>query len=228
MEVTLLANPQSKAAPSPQLEEAVRNLLATRRSIRKFTADIPDRRQITELIEMASHAPSASNKQSWRFFVCDQPGIITQAAQAVEHALQALLPKLELSSHESVSNYGRNFSWFAQAPVLIAPVYRPAAGLSGFAQDPGTQKTLQALEEHSALASLAMAIQNFQLHAHACGLASCCMSGPLIAENALKELFGIPDAWQMGPLIALGYPLEEPLSPGRKPVEHIIRWVTNS
>ena len=58
------------------LEDAIR----LRRSIRRYRDDRPARELVEKLLEMAVHAPSASNKQPWRFFVVDHPATIARMA----------------------------------------------------------------------------------------------------------------------------------------------------
>ena len=53
----------------------VLNFLGKRRSVRKFKTDIISAEIIQKLIECATLAPSACNKQDWRFIVIDNPDI---------------------------------------------------------------------------------------------------------------------------------------------------------
>lgn len=49
-----------------------------------------------------------------------------------------------------------------------------------------------------------MAIQNIQLAAHALGLGSCCMTGPLIAATELKTILDIRPPFELAALIPVG------------------------
>lgn len=212
--------------PSADSADILEALLAGRRSVRDFRPEHPGRAAVERLVAAAIQAPSASNGQSWRFFVCDQPALIADLAAAVEQALAELLPRLDPAFAPRVAEYGRNFSWFGAAPVVVVPAFRPVAGLSAWAADADTARQMAALERHSALAGLSMAIQNLQLQAHAMGLASCCLTGPLIAAPAIQRRLGIAEAWQVAALIPLGLPAgPPPPAPGRKGVAHALRWV---
>jgi nitroreductase len=54
------------------MNDTVFDSCRTRRSVRSFTSqEVPDE-LIRELIDIAAHAPSACNKQDWRFIVVDE------------------------------------------------------------------------------------------------------------------------------------------------------------
>ncbi|MNJ64996.1 hypothetical protein D3C77_609860 [compost metagenome] len=64
------------------------------------------------------------------------------------------------------------------------------------------------------------------LAAHAKGLATCTMTGPvLLAEDKLREYLVILDARLVNMVIALGHPAISPKATPRKTVEEILRIV---
>src|SRR5207244_1763872 len=68
--------------PKPGIYEAMRE----RRSVRRFKSDPVSREIVTSLIEAAITAPSASNKQPWRFLVVEDRARIEKMAAAVREA----------------------------------------------------------------------------------------------------------------------------------------------
>jgi Nitroreductase family len=61
----------------------LRETMISRRSVRSFKSEHPGRERIQELIDIAITAPSASNKQPWRFFVAvgfpdEEPAVTTR------------------------------------------------------------------------------------------------------------------------------------------------------
>ena len=58
-------------------------VMKARRSVRRFKPEAPDRSQVERLIEAAVTAPSASNKQPWRFLVVESADRREQVAGAV-------------------------------------------------------------------------------------------------------------------------------------------------
>ena len=60
--------------------------IETRRSIRKYTDDPVTEEQIREILEAAFWAPTARNKQEWRFFVVTNRGLLTKMAECNPYA----------------------------------------------------------------------------------------------------------------------------------------------
>lgn len=60
-------------------------LLRTRRSIRKFTAEKIDPAHIATLTEAALRAPSSRGINPWEFILVDDPAILQQLSRAKQH-----------------------------------------------------------------------------------------------------------------------------------------------
>ena len=56
-------------AKNPDIAETVEEAIASRRSIRRFLPDLVTRETVTELLALASRAPSGTNVQPWRVTV---------------------------------------------------------------------------------------------------------------------------------------------------------------
>jgi nitroreductase len=204
------------------------SLLESRRSIRSFTAEKPGREILTRLIEAATLAPSASNKQPWRFFMVDDQALIGALADAVQKAVDGTTPKLMRDFAGAFSDYAGYFVRFRAAPALIVPAFKSLTVLSHLVESALTaeeEKRIGEMELYSGLISTSLAIQNLMLCAHSLGLGTSCMTGPLLAEGELKRLLGIPPAWRIAALIPVGYPAETPASVPRKSAESVMRWV---
>jgi nitroreductase len=204
------------------------DLFKSRRSIRSFTSRKPDREILTRLIETAVQAPSASNKQPWRFFMADDAALIARLAGAVQKAVDGITGKLIPGFADAFADYAAYFVRFSAAPALIVPAFKPLTVLShlaGPALTADEEKRIGEMEFHSGLISASLAMQNLMLCAHTLGLGTSCMTGPLLAEAELKNILGIPGAWRIAALIPVGYPAEMPAAVARKPVGSVIRWV---
>src|SRR5438067_627039 len=106
------------------------DLMQSRRSIRKFLPKVPKRAVLEKLIEAAITAPSASNKQPWRFLIVTNPGVKARMAEAVARAVERVAHRIEPQFETAFRNYGDYFTRFESAPVVIVPLYRPLALLS--------------------------------------------------------------------------------------------------
>jgi nitroreductase len=206
----------------------IEDLIRSRRSIRSFRADAPPRAVIEKLIEVASLAPSASNKQPWRFFVTDERATIERMAQAVQVSVDRVAAHVDARFMDAFRAYGDYFVRFRDAPVVVVPVFKEMVVLSHLVDD-GTQaddvENIRALEFNSGLISTSLALQNLMLYAHSLGLGSSSMTGPLLAAPALKEILGVPPAWRIAAIVPVGYPAEAPAPTPRKSVEDVIRWI---
>ncbi len=205
-------------------------LMTTRRSVRAYLPQPVARSTILALIDAAVTAPSASNKQPWRFYVVDDAATLASMARQVDTRLRELLSHLPSAVHGQVHDYGRYFVRFAAAPVVIAVAYRPLAVMSHLLADapaapPELAAAVDGMEHHSSVVSASLAVQNLMLHAHASGLGSSCLAGPLIAADLLAHTCGVPSGWNLACLVALGYAADQPTSPGRKDAAAVVRWV---
>ena len=206
----------------------VEEALTSRRSIRSFKPIHPGREQILSLVEMAITAPSASNKQPWRFFIVDQRNLIDRMGAEVSRAIDQVVAHVEPQYMEAFRAYGDYFIRFTNAPVVIAAAFREIAVLSNLVRNTIPEESLRdvrKMEYYSGLTSTSLAIQNLMLYAHSIGLGTSCMTGPLVASQQLKAILKIPSSWDLAALIAVGFPDETPAPLSRKPSESVIRWV---
>ncbi len=77
--------------------------------------------------------------------------------------------------------------------------------------------------EADALCSVAAALTQLLLAAHALGLGACWMTGPLVAEERLACALQVPDGWRISALVPVGYPAEAPEPPPRRPVSALLQ-----
>lgn len=112
------------------------SLLSSRRSVRRFSPEPVSEAALRELIEAAVLAPSASNKQPWRFFVVTSRTTIDAMAEAVRDAVERIARAVPAGSEEAFRAYGDYFVRFAAAPAVIVPICRGPAILSHLASGP--------------------------------------------------------------------------------------------
>jgi nitroreductase len=172
------------------------------------------------LIEAASWAPSASNRQDWEFTIITSSRAKKGMEETVRNCWKSILDKSETGViQEELEKYTKNFDWFSDAPVLmVISAKRPEVFLSNLLGE-------AAEDVAGTEISAAMAAQNLMLAAHALGIGSCCITGPLAAQEALRKLLGLGRRRKIVCLVALGYPAEEPEAPLRKPVERIAKYI---
>ena len=110
-------------------------LLRSRRSVRSFRSDAPPDATLEALIEAAVTAPSASNKQPWRFFIVKSEETIAAMARAVREAVEQIAAHIPPESEAAFRAYGDYFTRFENAPVVIVPIHRGHRVLSQLVND---------------------------------------------------------------------------------------------
>jgi len=211
-----------------EVRQQIAALLAARRSVRRYRPECPPRETILELLSAAVTAPSASNRQPWRFTVVTRRDTIDALAATVRDQVSRLTATLDPSFAAAFESYARSFTAFQAAPVVIAVHTRPVA-LLGPLLGPTTREAITVavddLERTSAIASAAMAVENLLLAATALGLGACPMTGPLVARDALTSVLGAKPPWELLALVAVGWPDEAPEATPRTPAERVTRWI---
>ena len=203
-------------------------LMQSRRSIRKFLPQPPDRAMLEQLIAAAVTAPSASNKQPWRFLIVTNPEVKSRMAETIRAAVERVARHIEPQFKNAFRAYGDYFTRFETAPVVIVPIYRPLTLLSAML-GPGLsvqdQQNITNMEQQSGIVSAALAMENLLLMAHDLGLGASGLTGPLIAADNLRAILSVPSGWDIVALVAVGYPDEQPAATTRKPPADVIRWI---
>src|SRR5258706_4475619 len=207
----------------------IEDIIRSRRSVRRYKRERPGRELIEKLVEIAACAPSASNKQPWRFFVADDAATIGRMAQAVAAAVERIAHHVEPAFMDAFRAYGDYFVRFREAPVVIVPAFKELVVLSNLV-DADTSRddsaTIRTMELNSGLISTSLAIQNLMLYAHSIGLGTSCMTGPLVALPEIKAILSIPESWGVAAFVPVGYPDESPAPVARKSVQAVIRWTS--
>ncbi len=204
---------------SASLYEQLMAVVRGRRSVRKFREESVPRDRVERLIEAARWAPSATDRQDWFFSVVESPELKRAMAQAVRHKWQQIIEEnSEAGFIEEVRDYVASFADFELAPAVIAVSAARANAVQRKLAGDAAGATA------GSFASAAMAAQNLMLAAHALGLATCCMTGGLVAGEELGRLLELTGRRELVCVIALGFPGEQPDPPARKAVDQIARF----
>jgi nitroreductase len=212
--------------------ESFKALVQGRRSIRKFAERPVSEEDIRELIDCARYAPSDTNSQTWEFIAVTDREKIREIEQMTwdelhKRAQEAADRGLAREGKLLVKSFGPYATAFGNAPVLIVCLATPYH--SKFREkifDPiGLAE--EAIWREEGIKSSCLASMNLMLAAHARGLATCPMTGPvLLAEHRLREFLGIEESRQVNMVIALGYPDETPGKLPRKEIDEILTIIS--
>ena len=174
----------------------------SRRSIRRYENRPIPRPLIEQLLEAAIWAPSAHNRQPWRFAVITQFETKDRLARAMGQRLRHDLEADSVPEPVIAKDVSRSYSRITEAPALILVC------LSMEDMDVYTDEKRNANEWTMAVQSTAMAAQNLLLAAHAHGLGACWMCAPLFVPTLVRDTLELPADWQPQALVTMGYPAQ--------------------
>jgi nitroreductase len=175
---------------------SVKNIIAQRRSIRRYLDKSVEREKILACLEAARLAPSADNVQPWRFLVIDDPELKDKFAKEV------------FSGIYSISKFA------AKAPVLIMILAR----LDIIANRIGKQ--IQNI--HFYLIDAGIAGEHIVLQAEELGLGTCWI-GWFNSRKARKVL-NIPRKYKIVSLLSMGYYEKRPSREKKRKKLEDIAW----
>ncbi|MEM2341565.1 MAG: nitroreductase family protein [Candidatus Bathyarchaeia archaeon] len=183
--------------------EAIR----TRRSIRVYEDRPVEEDKLRRVLEAARLAPSAGNRQPWRFIIVTDPKVKEKIINVKEKFRPS--PRGLPPTRLRMPPRGPPRSPLLTAPVIIVGCALPKESF------PGTDFWK---------IDVSIALQNLVLAAWEMGLGTCWV-GVFHEEEDLKKVLGLPEDSRIVAMVTLGYPAEkkEPVT-DRKPLEEIIRY----
>lgn len=208
--------------PVPQAlaAEPLLTALRDRRSIRSFQDRPLARTELERLLEAATWAPSADNLQPWRF-------VVFQGQRKAE--LAALLRRFV----DEMRPGANPLLWVHRAGLRRSAqmIERSAATITAWATFGPQDVPLRVAARGDlvplfswtmVVQSVAAAVQNLLLAAHAQGLGAVWMGYPSLAGPQIKAWLG--EGGELMATIALGHPAESPAQRRRKPLREVVRW----
>ena len=195
--------------------EALEAIL-TRRSTRKFKADLPERSLIESVLNAGRYAPSGGNNQTTHFLVITNPEILTELAWVVQTAFakMEIQPDTYASlKHSITASRNGNYIFHYNAPVLVVTANKKGYG--------------------NALADSACALENMMIAANALDLGACWINQLhwLDEDDAVHEYLlslGLAEDETVTGGLSLGYPVDE--LPNRTPLPRTgnpVTWISD-
>jgi coenzyme F420-0:L-glutamate ligase/coenzyme F420-1:gamma-L-glutamate ligase len=196
--------------------------LRTRRSIRRFKADLIPDSVIENILTTATFAPSAHHRQPWRFAVMTELSVKKKLADAMAEKFQQELENDGLLLDEISKRVARSKERILSAPVVII--------LSVDMSDMDTYPDIRRNKAEYIMATQSAANAGMQLllAAHAEGLGSVWVCSPLFAQDSVQAVLNLPKTWEPQAMYFLGYPAETPQARERKSIKEISKWSQTS
>jgi nitroreductase len=186
-----------------------REAIAARRSIRRFKPEPIPEEALGAILLAATQAPSAKNKQPWRFIVVQGEA----RAEMVDVMCQGI--DRIVAQGEGVGSAEGSARIMAEAPVTVF-VFNPA-GLRPWL----TRSVDQMFTDLVDIQSIGAAIQNMLLAALDLGIGSLWICDVFYAYEELCDWLG--QSGQMIAAVSFGYADESPPARPRRPVAQVTR-----
>ena len=193
------------------------NHLLSRRSIRQYRPDPIPEEAVRRILEAAHAAPSAHNSQPWRFVVLRDAETRRSLAESIA-AAYARDAEVEGRDPEAIrARNERSVRRIRGAPLAVLFLLDEAT----LPADAGRRT---AGERLLLVQSVAAAVQNLLLAAHAEGLGACWLCAPAFCPETVRESLQLPEGWIAQGLVLAGHPAEEPSKPDGRPLDEVVLW----
>jgi F420 biosynthesis protein FbiB-like protein len=196
----------------------IQDIIRSRRSIRRYHSTPVPRELLDALLDAARWAPSAHNRQPWRWAVVQAAETKQALAAAMGERLRADLERDGAPPEAIAADAGRSYSRITGAPVVIV------ACVTMRDMDKYPDRRRRKAEYLMATQSVAMAVQNLLLAAHAHGLGACWMCAPLFVPDTVRDVLKLDADWEPQALITVGYPAEAKTKT-RSPLKSVARYL---
>lgn len=188
--------------------------IAQRHSIRQFSDTSVSNEDITTVLNAANLAPSAHNRQSWKFVV-----ITGEKRNELSQLVVTLSKSFEKPTSALLRMAARSI---ASAPVTIAvantgDLIRHGTSLFKVDQD-RAHDFFRTME----IQSSAAAVENLLLTATSLGLSSVWLGVLFLVKEEVLRFLGEPDGEFMA-VVPIGYAMKESGGPKKKSLDYVVK-----
>lgn len=188
--------------------------MSTQRAIRRLRSDPVDDDVVLRCIELATRAPTGSNRQGWEFVVVRDPEVKHQLARLNRQAW-SVYRRLGGRRSESMSKIVDAVQWqadhFEEVPVVVVPCLHGRAPVFG-----------APVVAASYYGSIFPAVQNLLLAARAAGLGATLTTLPLWSVTLARRTLGLPGSISPVAVVPMGWPQGNYGPTTRRPVEEVV------
>ncbi len=191
------------------------DVVATSRSIRRFTDELVDDATLERCLRAATWAPNGANAQAWRFVVLRSPEQRAVVAEAARRALAVIEPVYGMRRPDPEDHSRRARNDRATYELHDRAGDRVSVLCVTYRYDSASELLLGG--------SIYPAMQNLLLAARAQGLGACLTSWASYGgEELLRRAVGIPDDWLLAGHVVLGWPAGHHGPVRRRPLGDVV------
>lgn len=211
----------------------LKNVIQSRRSIRKWLPKAVPDELLLKAIEVAMWAPNGGNYQPWRYHVVQNKAIIEKMGEAVENLSRQMLTWPEAADNiETLKTWLSTASFFKNAPSCVAvtvlqyesltdKLVKARSDFDQVAKDVLISRTISNARAQTAAATVSYLL----LALHQLGLGAVWMVGPTQSKSQIESILNIPSDQDFVALVPVGYPDDTPKNPGRKQVSELVNII---
>lgn len=188
--------------------------LRTRRSVRRFKAEPIADSVIERILTTTTFAPSAHNRQPWRFAVVTTSVVKQKLGKALTAKMRADMQAEGAPDAEIEKRVTNSLRRIDEAPVIIV-----------LCRDVTDVRADTPEEAIMGIQSVAAAGMQLLLAAHAEGLGANWICWPLYAQKETQAALSLPDTWEPQAMVIVGYPAENPEAKDKKHLEEVVRFM---
>lgn len=190
-----------------------------RRSVRRFIKKPISKKDIMEIIEAGTMAPSEKHAQPWKFIVI--------SGNAKKELARKMKEGIERNRTHSEAIFGQNAKELIPSAIYTVRVLQQSDVIIFVMNTKGKSyhenfTIAEHLLELTDIQSVSAAIQNMCLEATSRGIGSLWTCNIYLAYDELKEWLNTDG--EAVAALALGYTDRETTAPKRKPLEDVIDW----
>jgi len=204
-----------------QVQAKLSTMISRRRSVRRYLQLPVNQAAIERMLVAATLAPSAHNRQPWRFAVVEDADLKDKLAKAMGQRLRADRLADGDKPKDIDGDIVRSYARITEAPVVILACV-DTSDMDAYPDD--RRRTAEHL---MAAQSTAMAVQNLLLAAQAEGFGACIMCAPLFCPDTVADALRLPNGWQAQMLVTIGVPASTGKTRPRLPLEKMV-WRPDS
>jgi coenzyme F420-0:L-glutamate ligase/coenzyme F420-1:gamma-L-glutamate ligase len=198
-------------------EQIIIKNLKSRRSYKfEFKPEEINRESIEECIDIARYAPSAHNRQHWRYIILEHDSTKKKLISMMNQKLKEDMVKDGKDDLFISEKTKKRRETFLKAPLLVL-LCLDTGELEGYKDN--ERKRLEYL---MGVQSISASATYFLLALEAKGFASSWYCAPLFAEDIVKEVLNIPSSYVPMAFFTIGFPKTFPNVPKRKNLNEIV------
>ncbi len=192
----------------PYHENEVLQAIYNRRAVRKYK-DVPVHLQFVEVILNAGRmAPSAINRQPWKFYVISNPGLIRECSEKIKKAAGKAMLRTGIKQLAKTAIEALHFPKSVGFMTSDDPIFHGA---------PLVILITGPRDDEWAAVDIGLCSENMMLAAHAIGIASCPVGfARYVEDTGIREKLGISEEEEVVLALVFGYADEIPQAHGRQ------------